>query len=62
MGEVVAKVFFGHYTFSNFYLQETNVKECILASFKVQKHDVKMKEAFFQKWDLIGEGKDNLEV
>ncbi len=62
MGEVVAKVFLCHYTFSNFYPQEANVKECIFASFKVQEDDVKMKEAFFQEWDLIGEGKNNLQV
>jgi hypothetical protein len=28
----------------------------------VQEDDVKMKEAFFQEWDLIGEGKNNLQV
>ncbi len=57
MGEGVAKVFLGHCMFSYFYLQETNAKECILTSFKVQEDDVKMREAFFQEWDLISEGK-----
>jgi hypothetical protein len=47
MGEMVAKLFLGHYTFSSFNPHKMDVKECILASFKVQEDDVKTKEAFF---------------
>jgi hypothetical protein len=45
IGKVVAKFFLGHYAFSKFYPYEMDIKECILASFKVQADDVKTKEA-----------------
>jgi hypothetical protein len=44
-GKVVAKFFFNHYAFSKFYPYELDIKECILASFKVQDNDVKTREA-----------------
>jgi hypothetical protein len=47
IGKVVAKFFLGHYAFSKFYLYEMDIKECILASFKVQEDDVKTREALW---------------
>jgi len=46
IGKVMANFFLGHYAFSKFYPYKMNIKECILASFKVQEDDVKTREAF----------------
>jgi hypothetical protein len=46
IGKVVAKFFVGHYAFSKVYLYEMDIKECMLAYFKVQDNDVKTREAF----------------
>jgi hypothetical protein len=39
-----------------------DIKECILASFKVPEDDIKTREAFAWEWEFISEGKDNLQV